>query len=52
MRPVLPLTTFGLLFANPFGRLSNLTEDAKPGVITNIHRRMSQFEIMFSDGNA
>lgn len=37
---------FGALF-NP-----NLTEDAKPGVIANIHRRMGQFEAMLSDENA
>jgi len=34
---------YGALF-NP-----NLTEDAKPGIIANIHRRMGQFEAMLSD---
>lgn len=37
---------FGALF-NP-----NLTEDAKPGIIANIHRRMGQLEAMLSEENA
>lgn len=36
---------FGALF-NP-----NLTEDAKPGIVANIHRRMGQLEAMLSDEN-
>ena len=54
MRPALPRAASGLLFADPFGSLfkPNLTEDTKLGVITNIHHRMTQFEIMLSDKNA
>ncbi|MGD9481015.1 glutathione transferase [Shinella sp. G-2] len=36
---------FGILFA------PNLSEDAKPGIIANINRRMGQFEAMLSDEN-